>query len=487
MAKPSKSGSALPAMAQTAARSFVLHVALPIATLTIAASLLLVGAVWWAAREQDRFSVRASQQVLRGAIDNRLEFLADEVADDAVWSEAFEQMRSGAHPALPPPEIAAQINGTSGVDASFVIGPDDKVLYATRSGTAALTAVGLGAPYGLLELVRSVRASEASPPLTRLVMLEGRPALASAAEVRHADDQGDGGRATLLLFVDVLDQKLLAQFGRDFGLTGLHWRNATDPVTAPSLRLDGGGDAALGTLTWSLELPGSTMLRQTAPAVASVILAFALVTAFVLARARRTAILLHVAQAQATHDALTGLPNRLLLMDRLEQALATSRRELGQVGVLYLDLDGFKAINDRFGHAHGDAVLVEVALRLRRVARETDTVARLAGDEFAVVQTGGAQPLAAQAMCRRVLRTLGTPMTIGGQPVQLGASIGIAIGPDHADDPARLLHLADQALYRAKNSGRGMFMLHRDAQDDDPVALLPQRAMGWSAMGKARR
>lgn len=466
-------------VAEAANRRFGLHVALPIATLALAASLLLLGAVWWAAREQDRYSVTASRQVLRGAIDNRREFLADEVAEDAIWSEAFQELHETASPVAIGANMIARINGSAGVDASMVVGPDDNVVYTTRSGASAPTTMGAGIPRALQGLVASERTNRSDAPVTRLVVFGGEPAIASAAVIRGLQaPPGEPRQASLLVFVDLLDQRLLAQFARDFGLANLHWQTPGEPHSETSLTLKPGSEPALGTLSWSVELPGTAMLRQTAPALTAVILCFGLLTAVVLVRARTTAILLQVAQAQATHDPLTGLPNRLLLTDRLDQALTKCRREPGQVALLYVDLDGFKAVNDRFGHAHGDAVLIEAARRLRRTARETDTVARLSGDEFAVVQTVGEQPGAALALCRRLLQALAKPMQVGNRTVRVGASIGVAVGPDDAGEPAILLRLADQALYRAKGCGRGTFRLfEREGEKTEPGGAAPSPAV----------
>lgn len=152
----------------------------------------------------------------------------------------------------------------------------------------------------------------------------------------------------------------------------------------------------------------------------------------------------------AHHDALTGLPNRTLFKDRLEQAIAQAARAERKVAVLMLDLDRFKHINDNLGHSAGDQLLIEVAARLRRCARASDTVARLGGDEFAVVQpfvTGTDQ---ASALARRALQSLSEPVRIDGQPVHTGASIGVTMFPDDSHDIDGLLKNADLALYRAK-------------------------------------
>lgn len=477
------------AAGMAADRRFGLHVTLPIAALTVAASLLLLGAAWWAAREQDLYSVTASRQVLRGTIDNRREFLADEVADDAIWSEAFQELHQSASPAVIGANMLARINGSAGVDASLVVGPDDHVLYATRNGAPAPAAMSVGIPASLRALVASTRTNRNDASVTRLINFEGEPAIAGAAVVRRLPRPPGGGPrpATLLVFVDLLDQRLLAQFARDFGLANLHWQTPDEPHPEASLALKSGSEASLGTLSWSVELPGTAMFRQTAPVLGAVILCFGILTAFVLVRAQRTAVLLHAAQAQATHDPLTGLPNRLLLDDRLEQALAKCRRQPGQVALLYVDLDGFKAVNDRFGHAHGDAVLVEAARRLRRGARETDTVARLSGDEFAVLQTVGEQPEAALVLCRRLLQLLAEPLQVGSRKVSIGASIGVAVGPGDAGDPATLLRRADKALYRAKGSGRGTFRVFEPERDNaEPGGGAPPLAVAWNTLDGVR-
>lgn len=158
---------------------------------------------------------------------------------------------------------------------------------------------------------------------------------------------------------------------------------------------------------------------------------------------------------QALHDALTGLPNRSLFGDRLRQALLSARRNQNMFGVLLLDLDRFKDINDALGHDRGDTLLQEVTARLRGVLRATDTIARLGGDEFAVLTTDAKHPDDVVAAARKILGALEGPFAIADQMVETGASIGIALYPVHGDDPTTLLRRADVAMYVAKRSGGG--------------------------------
>jgi diguanylate cyclase (GGDEF)-like protein/PAS domain S-box-containing protein len=158
---------------------------------------------------------------------------------------------------------------------------------------------------------------------------------------------------------------------------------------------------------------------------------------------------------QALHDALTGLPNRSLFGDRLRQALLAARRNQKMFGVLLLDLDRFKDINDALGHDRGDSLLQEVTARLRGVLRATDTIARLGGDEFAVLTTDAKHPDDVVASAKKILASLEGPFSIAEQMVETSASIGIAMYPLHGDDPSTLLRRADVAMYVAKRSGGG--------------------------------
>ena len=158
---------------------------------------------------------------------------------------------------------------------------------------------------------------------------------------------------------------------------------------------------------------------------------------------------------QVGHDTLTGLPLLPLAADRLDMAMKHARRSGHSVALLFVDLDGFKAVNDRHGHAAGDHVLQQVAARLREAVREEDTVARVGGDEFRLVigKLGDAQPAA--RLAAKLNADLALPVDWSGQRLQVGASIGIALFPEHAQDAHELRRLADAAMYAVKKAGRG--------------------------------
>jgi diguanylate cyclase (GGDEF)-like protein/PAS domain S-box-containing protein len=158
-------------------------------------------------------------------------------------------------------------------------------------------------------------------------------------------------------------------------------------------------------------------------------------------------------ERQALHDPLTKLPNRLLLMDRAHQALARLHRSNGPIALLFIDLDGLKAINDSLGHAVGDLLLVSVAERLADTLRDSDTVARLGGDEFVILAEDLESDHEALAVAERVVSGLEEPFEVGSIEVSMFASVGVSISRDPEADPEDLLREADVAMYRAKRAG----------------------------------
>ena len=158
----------------------------------------------------------------------------------------------------------------------------------------------------------------------------------------------------------------------------------------------------------------------------------------------------HQLEHLARHDALTGLPNRQLFHDRLESALARAGRSAQGFALLYLDLDKFKQVNDRFGHSAGDLLLKEVGVRLQHCVREADTVARLGGDEFVVLLEAVATPQDAEHVTLKILQAFERPVDIGGREVVSRPSIGAAMYPEHGDSVLQLLDYADAAMYAVK-------------------------------------
>ncbi|MFY0989641.1 diguanylate cyclase domain-containing protein [Halomonas sp. C05BenzN] len=170
--------------------------------------------------------------------------------------------------------------------------------------------------------------------------------------------------------------------------------------------------------------------------------------------ATRSQVMLARMAYLAQHDALTGLPNRALLTERLSRAIGLARRHRHLVALLYLDLDAFKPINDSFGHALGDSLLQAVASRLQDCMRDIDTVCRQGGDEFVILLAEIMKPEDATRVAEKLLAVLGRPYRIHGHELLITLSIGISLYPDDADDADTLMHNADTAMYHTKRNGR---------------------------------
>jgi diguanylate cyclase (GGDEF)-like protein/PAS domain S-box-containing protein len=186
---------------------------------------------------------------------------------------------------------------------------------------------------------------------------------------------------------------------------------------------------------------------------------------------------------QALHDALTGLPNRLLLDDRLDQSIRAAEREGGSLAVLLIDLDRFKDVNDTYGHAAGDGLLAQVGPRLRGVLRSVDTIARVGGDEFVVLLPSAGRAEDVGRTAEKILEILEAPFGVDGHLAEVSASIGIALYPDHGADGLHLLRAADAAMYMAKRSSRAysVYSAGEDAFQRRRLVLLEELRRGIDA------
>ncbi|MBQ5949835.1 bifunctional diguanylate cyclase/phosphodiesterase [Massilia sp. ST3] len=184
----------------------------------------------------------------------------------------------------------------------------------------------------------------------------------------------------------------------------------------------------------------------------------------------------------ATHDALTELPNRVLLSDRIRMVIANARRSGQGFSVATIGLDGFKKVNDGLGHPVGDAVLQMAAGRLRRTLRDSDTLARVGGDEFVAVLPGTFNDAQIKLVTGRLMATLQSPFEVAGHTIYLGASIGVSVYPDHAEDEVRLITLADTAMSRAKETGKARTVLYSPRDQGPPEHDISLEAAMFNAV-----
>lgn len=173
----------------------------------------------------------------------------------------------------------------------------------------------------------------------------------------------------------------------------------------------------------------------------------------------------------AHHDLLTGLPNRRLFLDRLEQEIKHAKRGSQPLSLLFMDLDGFKKVNDSLGHETGDRLLSAVAGRLTECVRESDTVARLGGDEFTIILTGTEQHEDVKRVAQSIVNTLALPFYMAPKPILISVSIGVASYPQGASTPDSLLEAADRAMYRAKKSGTNQMCFYDSFDKVDPTSF----------------
>ena len=175
----------------------------------------------------------------------------------------------------------------------------------------------------------------------------------------------------------------------------------------------------------------------------------------------------------ATHDPLTGVPNRLMFYECAKTAITRALRRGEGLGILFLDLDGYKRVNDRFGHAYGDKVLIEVGKRIKEALRESDCVGRIGGDEFAIALESVWEEETIAYICKRLLQSISNPISIEGHEVTLTASIGVSKYPHNGDNIEQLLKFADLAMYSMKSQGKNSYCFY--GKTDEAVILEPEQ------------
>lgn len=461
----------------------------PIVAAALCLLALMLGLLEWSGHEVDRIARDRDRAIVSLVMAQSMERVAHAQEATTVWDEAVRQLRKRPlDDYWLDRNLGIWFEGYAGIDEAYVLDPAGTPMYAMRGGKRVrpenyIAIEEVAGP--LLSQLRQTPAFAArkrtgadvamlSAGQADIAVVRGRPAIVSLKPI--VSDTGNlpqaPGSEALHVAVVYLDDQFVASIAQQYGLAGARFAFSA-PVDdgVRSVALQDRSDRVIGYLAWQPFAPGSQVIAALAPALAIALLLITIVL-FVLASrlARRTHDLeesrLH-AQHRAMHDDLTGLGNRAMFEQRLDEALARSRRHRTLLALLYIDLDRFKQVNDTLGHPAGDALIRQVARRLVAEVRGYDIVARLGGDEFAILIGEPEGRASIESICSRIVAELERPFDLSGSQAFIGASIGVAVAPVDGLDRTELTRKADIALYKAKTEGRSRFVFFTQDMDHD--------------------
>lgn len=472
---------------------FLLRVALPVVALLGGALALAVIVLFAAVRGADDAAVVAETKLLATATRERVEEVSKEQRSVAIWDDSVRNIQIAFDEAWTHVNFGAWMYDYFGHNLTYILGEDDQPIYASSDGKRVELRHFGRAREDLEPLIEAVRARSGArlqvaaeegqdPPAfaseAAVTIVDGRPSVAAVMTIVPEDDALRAGvRPFLLVSVKYLDRAFLDVLVRDYQLAGAHFQSmppATSEQTFVALR-DGTG-TPLAFLVWTPQRPGAHILADVSAGFVLAAVAVLALTIAVLAGLWRTSSRLFASReearalagttaALASNDTLTGLANRRVLLDTAHAWLAASGPGRG-VALHAIDLDDFKGVNDRFGHATGDAYLREIALRLRNFAPPEACVARLGSDEFAILVPAVASPEEAELLAARLVAAMRVPVEVRGSEFPASASVGTAFTTDPEIDGSELFRQADVALFEAKQLPGGGRRAYDEAMSD---------------------
>jgi diguanylate cyclase (GGDEF)-like protein len=482
---------------------FGAKVIVPMLAATLVAVALAAFSLYWATSRSDAVSVERQIQTTQRTLDDSVARLALEQETVAVWDEtAHRTTRPRVDMTWLHDNTGLWLHDIFGHDQTFILNARDQAIYGSEGGTMVAASRFEAIRPNLRLLIEETRGRENAPNNrfdrhpgqsrpgaavlttdraihdTQIVRILGRPAAVSVMLIRPSTPAlRRPGTEPIMVSVRFLDRGFLTELERRNLIEAPRFSRSSNANSGEqALALDSEDGGNIGYILWRPQLPGSRIVAVLGPTTAFLILAMIAVLSLLAIWLRRstgdlnnTMVQLRASEAQAQHlafhDSLTGLPNRALFRNRLDHSLTRARR--GEpLAILLLDLDRFKRVNDTLGHLAGDELIREFAARLSELVRDCDTVARLSGDEFAILLPGMACHGDLAALCERILASVRERFDLLGNSAYVGVSIGMICAPEFGLDRSELLRKADIALYRAKTDGRDRHLMFSYDMDE---------------------
>lgn len=459
---------------------FIRRLILPLCALVAGLIVLAFAGLLWIADYQTQVAIRHQSRLARHALEVQAERLGPSASDYGYWDDAVANIVDKPDLAWMRAQIGAGPEQTLGLDFSFVIAPGGETIYSYVKGSRRNDGAVVQLPHAFRVAYRAWM-NNPSKTFAAVVPYQSQAVTIAVAPVLSVTDANRPPTGYAIVFVDRFDDDALDRLEQNFDLANLRLSNVAEEAPHPqsAVEIKGNpGDGQKTYLIWDPSRPGDDMLRIVMPFVVALVLAL-LVLGLLLARyIVNSSRLISDREQRAGSDSLTGLANRARLLTEIEEAVARVSRGFSGVTVMYIDLDGFKQVNDRYGHAGGDELLQEVGRRLADCLRANDLVARLGGDEFVVLMTGWIERSYIQAIATRILLSVGKPIELSsGEQAHIGCSIGIADSWEPGVTAQDLLKAADAALYEAKAAGKNTLRFHRSSasglnrESDAPAAI----------------
>lgn len=445
-----------------------LFLSLPVVLVLGAAAALAYFVAHWSATQSDAYSRAQEVHFVRAQLERRVAWITKNQQTVTIWTEAQKMIAGARDPEWFDGNLGVWLYNTYDFDRVFLLDEADMPIYSMIGGRRVDPAAYEESRNRIGPLVAELRdlrrgSLSIGPPLLylrRLALIDGLPAVISISPILDTDGHslGQPGAEPVHIAIRRLGDDFLADMGRELllGPPRLSFSSAVSEGEAV-IPVDR-SNPKLGFIIWRVQRPGAETLKGLWPTLAAAGILIAMLGAYLVMLICRAADRVIDTRERldqlARHDALTGLANRFAFEAALAARCALAGPGKPRFALLYLDLDRFKEVNDRFGHPTGDELLHAVARRIEREVGTSDIAARLGGDEFGILVPKVGSEVHLESLCRRIVAALATPFDIAGQRIEVGVSIGLALSNGGFEPAQSIIRRADKALYCQKRAGR---------------------------------
>ena len=428
----------------------------------------IFGVIAFSAKQVNREALLTSERFIASVIADKLDQQEILSKDYAFWDDTIKNAYRSQNSRWITENVGEYLTDTFGTTDLLVIDEQDQAVLSLKDGQ-------LDAPNylsfdqdGLKQLIEQARqSSPQAVPASGILMIKDEPALVAVSNLQPENMEPLPLPSPVLVVAKRLNSEYLKTLSAQYRLVDLQFSAGSQNIGEEAhFIISNPQKEIIGILGWLPDKPGSQVLEKIFWPLILVFVVSVLITVFAIKASRtitRSLVKAHEELSQlANYDFLTGLVNRRLFNMLLEQMIHTVKRNNSSCAMLYLDLDGFKKVNDTFGHPVGDQLLVVVSERLKHILRESDIIARIGGDEFVVLLQDISKREDIETIVHKIHEELSKPVQLSNHHVEVGVSIGITRMPDDGLDAETLLKKADLALYRSKELGRNTFQFYSE-------------------------